>query len=414
MSIKALLTTTMLATAIAGNAQQSSTYAFTGDGNSDYLWMNIRQVDVKTGLVSQTLFQRSNTPYLLKEVGAGAEAKSLAPAAYVSAREYPTASMVAAAALDARSNRLFYTPMRLAELRWLDLNSEGDAQFYTLKSDVLNVGSLQDEANQISRMTIASDGNIYALTNDGNHLFRISTIYAVPVITDLGNLVDGEANKDISVHSKCTSWGGDMIADAFGKLYIISANHHVFAIDINTRIADYKGSISGLPAGYTTNAAAVTGEEVFMVGSANTFNGFYQININSLEATRIEGSEVKYNASDFANGEMLFQKRAGINTTVNNIPSLPEMASAGQTRVFPNPVTGSNFNVIFNGKQAGNYTIILTDLAGRVLQTNKVSVVKGLQTEKINIRSRQAKGVFMVKVYDENKQSVMTEKILVQ
>jgi hypothetical protein len=414
MSIKALLTTTMLAATFAGNAQQFGTYAFTGDGNSDYLWMSIRKVDVKTGLVSQTVFQRSNTPYQLKELGIGAEAKSLAQASYVSAREYPTASMVAAAALDTRSNRLFFTPMRMAELRWLDLNSKDQAEFYTLKSDVLNVGSYQDEANQISRMSIAADGNVYALTNDGNHLFRISTLDATPVITDLGNLVDGEENKDISIHSKCTSWGGDMIADAFGKLYVISANHHVFSVDIETRLAEYKGMITGLPAGYSTNAAAVTGEQTFMVGSANMFTGYYEVDFNSLEATKIEGSEVKYNASDFANGELLFQKRAGMSATLNNAPSLPEMAGAGQTKIFPNPVTNSTFNVIFNGKQAGNYTVVLTDLAGRVLQTNKVSVVKGLQTEKINIRSRQTKGIFMVKVYDENKQSVMTEKILVQ
>jgi hypothetical protein len=103
-----------------------------------------------------------------------------------------------------------------------------------------------------------------------------------------------------------------------------------------------------------------------------------------------------------------------MSATLNNAPSLPEMAGAGQTKIFPNPVINSTFNVIFNGKQAGNYTVVLTDLAGRVLQTNKVSVVKGLQTEKINIRSRQTKGIFMVKVYDENKQSVMTEKILIQ
>ena len=47
-----------------------------------------------------------------------------------------------------------------------------------------------------------------------------------PVITELGNIIDAEGNA-VSIHNKCSSWGGDMVADAFGKLYVISANHQV-------------------------------------------------------------------------------------------------------------------------------------------------------------------------------------------
>jgi hypothetical protein len=76
----------------------------------------------------------------------------------------------------------------------------------------------------------------------------------------------------MSIHNKCSSWGGDMIADAFGKLYVISASHAVYVIDINTRIATYKGNIQGLPAGYTTNAAAVNDEGEIVLASANLFD----------------------------------------------------------------------------------------------------------------------------------------------
>ncbi|MEI9956835.1 MAG: hypothetical protein WDM90_11150 [Ferruginibacter sp.] len=65
------------------------------------------------------------------------------------------------------------------------------------------------------------------------------------MVTDLGNLVDAEDNKSgISIHNKCTSWGGDMIADAYGKLYVISAARQVFKVDIDTRIASYIGFIT--------------------------------------------------------------------------------------------------------------------------------------------------------------------------
>ena len=39
----------------------------------------------------------------------------------------------------------------------------------------------------------------------------------------------------------CTSWGGDLVADAFGKLYVISMKKNVFEIDPQTMVADYKG-----------------------------------------------------------------------------------------------------------------------------------------------------------------------------
>jgi hypothetical protein len=101
-------------------------------------------------------------------------------------------------------------------------------------------------------MVIGYDGNGYALSNDANHLLRFST-GKKPVLSDMGNLVDGEKNGAVSVHNKCSSWGGDLIADAFGNLYLISARQAVFAIDLSKRTADFKGFINGLPANYSTN-----------------------------------------------------------------------------------------------------------------------------------------------------------------
>jgi len=57
---------------------------------------------------------------------------------------------------------------------------------------------------------------------------------------------------------------------------------------------------------------------------------------------------------------------------------------------------------------------VVSDLAGRILQTKVVSIVKGMQTERINLNANAAKGVYMVKVLDENKQAFINEKIIVQ
>ncbi len=417
MNNKILLTTALVAASFTSMAQTNKAYAITGDGNNDYIWMNIRQIDLGSGQVTKTLFERSKTNFLLTDVNSKRTVNQTATAngnIFTSA-DYPTSTYVAAAAYDGKSNKLFFTPMRMGELRWLDLGSKSDvAQFYTLRSDLLNVNPA-DEATNITRMVIGADGNGYAMSNDGNH-FIMFTTGKKPVITNLGNIVDAESNNGTSIHNKCSSWGGDMIADAFGKLHVISANHNVFEIDIKTRIATYKGAIKGLPAGYTTNAAAVNSDGDIVVGSANKFDGYYKLTLAELAAVKIEGSDVKYNASDFANGNLLLQKEADAATRFSmENAKLPTTAQAiGDSKVYPNPVTNSSFNVLFDGRKEGNYNIILTDLAGRTMLTKSVTVGKGMQTEKVNLNANAAKGVYMVKVIDENNAVIIKEKIVVQ
>jgi hypothetical protein len=414
MTVKILLSSALVAAALSGSAQsRNTTYAITGDGNRDFVWMNIRQVDMTTGQITRTVFQRSTTPYLLSEVTDAKHMNALTPTDNLGSREYPTGSLVAAAAFDKKYQRLYFIPMRNPELRWLDLNSKSDnSQFYTLRSDVLRVGNMNDEANHVTRMTIASDGNMYALTNDGNHLYRIST-GKTPTITDLGNVVDADESA-LSIHSKCTSWGGDMVADANGNLYVVTANQHIFEINPQTRIATHKGSISGLPAGYTTNAAAVTEDNKIMLASANVFAGYYTISLDDLNAVKMEGSDVTFNASDFANGNVLFEKEAQTTLSGPVTMNLPELPAPGTSKVYPNPVTGNNFNVMLNAETSGKYMVVLTDLTGRIMQTNTINLLKGAQTQNIRVRSRSAKGMFFVKVIDENNQTIMTEKIMIQ
>ena len=334
-------------------------------------------------------------------------------------RGRPTGSLVAAAAYDQRNNKLFFTPMRVGELRWVDLNIKDDApKFYTMTSEALAFGNNSqmslDESNHITRMVIAADGNGYAMSNDGNHFIKFTT-GKKPVITELGALIDDEKNGGISIHNKCSSWGGDMLADAFGKLYVISASRNVFVIDIESRVATFKGSITGLPANFTTNAAAVNAEGKIVLGSANVFAGYYTTNLDDLKATPIEGSDRQFNASDFANGNLLLQKEAdAARKNGAAVPLLDNAFSNSDKRVYPNPVAGTTFSVLFDGQKAGNYTIVLTDLSGRNLQTQVASIGKGTQTETVALKSKPAKGMYMVKVLDENRQLLFTEKVMIQ
>lgn len=417
MNIKTLLASGFILASLASNAQTNRAYAITGDGNNDFAWMNIREVDLGSGQVTKSVFIRNKSNFILTDLVTkkSIEETATSKGNVRSNRDYPTGTMVAAAAFDKNSNRLYFIPMRLGELRWVDLSSKSEnAQFYTIQSDVLKQADYNDESRNVTRMVIAADGNGYAITNDGNHLVRFTT-GKTPVITDLGNLVDAESNKGISVHNKCTSWGGDMIADAFGKLYVISASHQVFSIDINSRIATHLGAITGLPAGYTTNGAAVNNDGDIIISSAVKFDGYYKLKLSDLVAVKLEGSDVKYNASDLAGSNLLLQKEADAANKFSMANSgLRPIGTASDSKVFPNPITTSSFNVLFDGKKEGTYTILLTDLAGRTLQTKVVNVTKGVQTENINLTSRPAKGMYMVKVLDENKQTVLTEKVMIQ
>ena len=418
MNNKILLTASLIAGTLFATAQQNkTTYAITGDGNSDYIWMNIRQVDLGTGQITKSLFERSKTNFQLTNISSKKTVDQTATANgnIFSTPDYPTSTFVAAAAYDKRSNKLFFTPMRMGELRWLDLNIKNETpQFYTMSTELLKASNPNDEATNITRMVIGADGNGYALSNDGNRFLKFTT-GKKPVITELGNIIDSDENNGTSIHNKCSSWGGDMVADAFGKLYVISANHNVFVIDINTRIASYKGNIQGLPAGYTTNAAAVNDDGDIIVASANKFDGYFKVKLADLKAVKMEGSDVKYNASDFANGNLLLQKEADAANTFSMAGSaLPVLNTASDAKVFPNPVTNSSFNVLFDKKPEGRYTIVISDLAGRTIQSKTVSVTKGVQTERITLSAGAAKGVYMVKVLDENKSIVINEKIVVQ
>ena len=423
MNLKLLLSATIIASGFTSLAQDAGkTFAVTGNGNGDYLWMNIRQMDINTGKYTGDIYQRDKTSFVMldadtrKPVDLSVPSNLSALNAHIDFGKLPTASMVAALAYDKNHDKLFFTPMRIGELRWLDLSAKGDVQqYYTLRSPLLsNVDLLTDESNHITRMVIGADGYGYAITNDANHFYRFTTGKKV-TISDLGNLIDAESNKGISVHNKCTSWGGDMVADAYNKLYMITANHNVFTIDVDSRVATFTGTITGLPAGFSTNGAAVDANGDIVVSSANSFDGYYKFKLNDYAAVKIEGSDKMYNASDLANGNLLLQKEADAakNMGVASLKDITPSLNA-DPHVFPNPVTNNEFRVLFDGQKAGLYNVALTDLSGKPIMNQVVNVTVKGQVQTVRINTKIAKGMYMVKVTDSDNKFVFTERIVVQ
>jgi Secretion system C-terminal sorting domain len=233
----------------------------------------------------------------------------------------------------------------------------------------------------------------------------------------LGNLIDADENKNgISIHNRCTSWGGDMVADAYGKLYVISASHNVFKVNIDSRIATHIGTITGLPANYTTNGAAVNTDGDIVVSSANTFEGYYKFKVADFAAVKIEGSEKFYNASDLANGNLLFQKEADAKRAFGIAPLAPISLPNADARIYPNPVPASanGFRVLFDGQKAGRYTVTITDFSGRAITSSVVTVSSKLQAETVQLKNARIKGMYLVKVTDLSGKAIFTDRIVVE
>ncbi len=416
MKSKILLSSALLLAGFSGFSQKNANKAFaiTGDGNQDYLWMNIRQVDLGSGKVESTLFERSKTNYTLTDISSRNTADPVTDGNVFGSPVYPTGTFVAAAAYDDRSGNLYFMPMRVGELRWVNVNDGDASKFYSLKTNlVMPSADAREEANNITRMTIAANGKGYALSNDGNNLLEFTTS-KTPVIRSLGALIDAESNATISIHNKCSSWGGDMVADAYGKLWVISANRHVFEVDPQNMIATFKGSITGLPGTFTTNGAAVNAEGKLIVVSAITFEGYYAVDMKTLAAEKIEGSDVKYNASDLAGSAKLFQKEKDGASRFGAAEPITSYEVDANTKVYPNPVTGSSFKVQLDDKADGVFTFIVTDLAGRAITQQKTSLAKGQKIVTVFINSRPAKGSYMLKVFNDKQEIVLTDKVIIQ
>jgi len=202
-----------------------------------------------------------------------------------------------------------------------------------------------------------------------------------------------------------------MVADASGNLYVITAYHAVFKIDIDSRKATYISNIEGVPANFTTNGAVVDNSGGLIVTSSASAEAYYKVNMNTWKAVRIEIKDKVFNASDLGNGNFAFQNRAQTkfpallkNTIIRN----------DKITVFPNPVTDGSFRVSFDNKETGSFEIQLVDLFGRVLSQKKITVKNVGQVEEIEIGQQAANGLYMVKVLNSQKKTVYLGKITLQ
>lgn len=394
--IPCLLSFACLCSTAEIDAQKSNAFAITGSTKGDISWMTVRQIDLSTGSVVRDIYSPKDKPATIDALSGARAASTTAP----------TETFVAATAYDTKTNRLFFTPMHSNELRYFDL-SKGTSAVYYVRNTPLKSFEEKSEADVITRMCFGADGYGYALTNDANHLIRFTSGNKITV-SDLGSVKDGADNENISIRNLCTSWGGDMIADAMGNLYVISMKRNVFKINPQTMVADFMGQIENMPADYTINGAAVDDKGKVVVSSATRTDNYYSVDLATLKATVVakKGTDV-YNASDLASGHLAYEDVADakVNPAVN-------VTGNAAVSVFPNPVLNRSFQVSFDKVAAGSHTLQVTTVSGTTV-LSKVIDVNTKSVAQINLPSSVRSGVYMIKVIDNTGKVTYSGKIVV-
>ncbi len=413
LRFSSLLLGAVLLTTLAQSQSDRFAYAITDVQQGGANWSFLRKLNLQSGQFGDVILNGANP----KQVAYDAASKKEITAYTVEVnRGYnfqpAFSSGVAAMAYDRKNNRIWYTPMFIDQLRYIDLKSM--KVFYVTAQDFTGMTKKSpDQGNIITRMAIGDDGNGYALTNDGAHLVRFSTGKKI-TITDLGMLADNPESKGVSIHSSCTSFGGDMIADNEGNLYVFSARNQVFKVNIETKVATHLGAISGLPANFTTNGAAVTDNNQIMVSSAVDGSSYYLVDAKSWTATpyKMAGG---WRSSDLANSNLLV---TSIPKTPAEIVSRPvpdnNIAETNRVQVYPNPVTNDQFAIQFTKLEAGEYTIQVSDVMGRKVVQRIVKVSSEDQVETVRLNAAAARGFYLVKIIDKNSKAVFSGKLMVQ
>ena len=406
---KSLPITILLCVLTAANtfSQSKKFFAVTGDKYGSVNWIAFRQLDLDNGATIKTLYVPAQTNEVVYDaltaspLANTSDAKTTNPQACGCLNN----RMVAAIAFDALNNRLYYTPMLGNQLRYLDLNSSKPKSYAVTTQLLKNFTNQPGEASIITRMCFAANGFGYALTNDNEHLIRFSTKKQTE-ITDLGNLIDAKTNGDNSVKTQFKSWGGDMIADADGALYLFAMQRGVFKINPGTRVATYLGNIQNMPEDYTVNATmSMGGADVIVASSTNT-STYYRVNLTTLQARAINNTKAQvYNVSDFANANLAFGDK--------NISSVSaKTLDKAVVSIYPNPVTIHSFSLQLSNFSKGKYTIELSQLQGKKILQHDLKI-SGSQTEKINLPENIAAGAYLVQVINSSGESVYTDKIIV-
>lgn len=103
--------------------------------------------------------------------------------------------------------------------------------------------------------------------------------------------------------------------------------------------------------------------------------------------------------------------KASFNVVFNGDSSSVPTGQATTVQVYPNPVGDTKATVLINNTSGTYYQYALFDITGKLITKNKISVSQTVQSFTINMNP-YARGVYVLRVTDENGKTIAKKKIL--
>ncbi len=299
----------------------------------------------------------------------------------------PNSKLVASMAYDAKTQNIIYMPMMSS---FVYFKNSKNGKLISIDGIEAISATTCNQGTQFSRMTMAADGMAYTLSNDFQELIQINP--KTQQISNLGavKVAGFDAIKDHSL------WGGDMVADSQGNLYVISAKGNVFKISINSMQAQFYGQVQGLAEGYTTNGAAVLANGLIVVSNAKG-QGVYTFDLKDLEASR---SNLNTRAShDLASAFL--------------IPVSSEEVSIENVgiQIYPTIVRDKSLNVRSDNDH-GKLNVQVYDMYAHLVDQFQLDQVKKGDALPLSLQKLRP-NIYIVKIMDESGTEVLEQKITV-
>lgn len=291
-----------------------------------------------------------------------------------------------AAITESLKGDLFYIPMSGQKVMKIDVVSKTGTEYIFQGLDI-NSGN---QANYYARMTTAPDGYMYALNNAGTEFLKISENGTIQNLGPISQFVEKAKTFD----QETAVYGGDMVADAFGNLYVFSANQHVFKINPNKLSAEYLGQIKGLPGNYTVNGAAVERDGSILLGTSSQ-NGFYTLNIDTMEA----GFKADYALSVYDLSSPYFLRQN----------EMDQINKDYGYSLYPTIVKNSELNIVSKSDENAVLNVSIWNLSEKRVYSNTVTV-KSAGDYQLKLNGSLLPGIYVLKAVNQNGKEVINTK----
>ncbi|GGG54688.1 T9SS type A sorting domain-containing protein [Epilithonimonas arachidiradicis] len=383
--MKKSLSTLLLLFIGASSFAQQDIFALTGKDAANIIFQDFRALDSKKGITENILLSGKDQPRvysskLNKDISE--DVKSSANA---------LSSQIAALAIDGRG-KLVYMPMFSPNIYILDSKTKD----ITLLENNLSNPTSCDTGSQFSRMATGNDGNVYALSNSGSQLLKISSKDGKYAVTDLGVVKDDSGNGENQLSKTQTGFGGDMIADDNNNFYVFSAFGSVFKVSLNDMKAKFVGKIKSLPENFSINGAAVNSEGKIVLASAKG-GVFHTLNLETLRAEKMNNN-LNMPIYDLGSPYVLKSNKLAVDINKNDI--------------YPTKVSEGFVNVRIANNQKGNANVKVYNASGNLVSNQTITNISNSEN-RIEL-GKLVSGVYVVNVESENGKTIVSKKIVVR